>query len=244
MTEKERILVLLKKLKEKQAKESNKSAKANALQSIIEDLQDDSDVKNEIRLTRGQLLKLQKLDLLDDVIKEIRNLKLTVPPYPTEMKISNVKDLVDRLIPKSVSVSNIKDIPQTVVDLSNLEKSISDLNSVIKANTGKVLTANLDEAQMARLLSNIILPQPPPASPSFKTSGGSATRALVDNDGNVQTISGLSLPKYDYVSLALTDADTETYTFKTGGSGGTTVATVVINYTDSTKTTIVNVTKT
>lgn len=49
---------------------------------------------------------------------------------------------------------------------------------------------------------------------------------------------------YDYLSVAYTDADTETYTFKTGGSGGTTVATIVINYTDSTKDFISNVTRT
>lgn len=60
----------------------------------------------------------------------------------------------------------------------------------------------------------------------------------------VSDIGGLGIEEYDYVSLALTDADTETYTFKTGGAAGTTVATVVINYTDSTKGTITNVTKT
>lgn len=49
--------------------------------------------------------------------------------------------------------------------------------------------------------------------------------------------------QYDYVSVAYTDADTETYTFKTGGSGGTTVGTIVVNYTDSTKENISNVTR-
>lgn len=46
-----------------------------------------------------------------------------------------------------------------------------------------------------------------------------------------------SLPfKYDYFSLVLSVGNTrETYTFKTGGSGGTTVGTVVLNYTDSTR---------
>lgn len=49
---------------------------------------------------------------------------------------------------------------------------------------------------------------------------------------------------YDYMSVAYTDSDTETYTFKSGGSGGTTVATIVINYTDSTKEFISDVTRT
>lgn len=49
---------------------------------------------------------------------------------------------------------------------------------------------------------------------------------------------------YDYVEMAISPATTETYTFKTGGASGTTVATVVIVYTDSTRADISTVTKT
>lgn len=56
--------------------------------------------------------------------------------------------------------------------------------------------------------------------------------------------SALNLKPYDYMSLALTDSVTETYTFKSGGSGGTTTNTIVIVYTDSGKGTISSVTKT
>lgn len=49
---------------------------------------------------------------------------------------------------------------------------------------------------------------------------------------------------FDYISAAYPDADTEVYTYKEGGSGGTTVATVTVNYTDSTKALIANVTRT
>ena len=47
---------------------------------------------------------------------------------------------------------------------------------------------------------------------------------------------------YDYLDVQQTDADTETYVFKDGGSGGTTVRTIVVNYTSSTKNDIDNVT--
>lgn len=47
---------------------------------------------------------------------------------------------------------------------------------------------------------------------------------------------------YDYLDVQQTDSDTETYVFKSGGSGGTTVRTIVINYTDSSKENIDNVT--
>lgn len=46
---------------------------------------------------------------------------------------------------------------------------------------------------------------------------------------------------FDYLDAQQTDADTETFVFKSGGSGGTTVRTLVINYTSSAKTTIDNV---
>jgi hypothetical protein len=58
------------------------------------------------------------------------------------------------------------------------------------------------------------------------------------------SISGISLPQFDYVAMVISPATTETYTFKTGGSGGTTVATIVIVYTDSTRADISTVTKT
>lgn len=48
---------------------------------------------------------------------------------------------------------------------------------------------------------------------------------------------------YDYVGVTYPSGDTEVYTFKSGGSGGTTIATVTIVYTDSTKTDLLSVTK-
>ena len=47
---------------------------------------------------------------------------------------------------------------------------------------------------------------------------------------------------YDYLDVQQTDADTETYVFKSGGASGTVVQTIVVNYTDSTKANIDNVT--
>lgn len=60
-------------------------------------------------------------------------------------------------------------------------------------------------------------------------------------DGQVQHVnvdsiaSGFVIPEYDYFSVAYPLTTQEVYTFKTGGSGGTTVATITLNYTDATK---------
>lgn len=59
---------------------------------------------------------------------------------------------------------------------------------------------------------------------------------LVDSDELQPTVD------YDYLDVQQTDADTETYIFKTGGAGGITIRTIVINYTSSTKVDIDNVT--
>jgi hypothetical protein len=56
-------------------------------------------------------------------------------------------------------------------------------------------------------------------------------------------IVGMEIPAHDY--LALTEATlTDTWVYKTGGAGGTTVAIVTITYTDSGKGTIATVIKT
>jgi hypothetical protein len=57
-------------------------------------------------------------------------------------------------------------------------------------------------------------------------------------------IPGLSIPIHDYISRAwVAGTFTETWTFKSGGSGGTTVATITIVYDDVNKSNIVTVTK-
>jgi len=56
---------------------------------------------------------------------------------------------------------------------------------------------------------------------------------------------GLQIPEYDYIARSwVAETFTETWTFKTGGAAGTTVATVTIVYDDESQTNIVTVTKT
>ena len=75
------------------------------------------------------------------------------------------------------------------------------------------------------------------ASPVAVAADPTTRRLLVDASV------GFDIPSYDYLSLAQATT-TDTWTYKTGGSGGSTVATVTITYTDSTKATIANVAKT
>lgn len=66
-------------------------------------------------------------------------------------------------------------------------------------------------------------------------------RVSGDADGNLGTITGLSIPEHDYISLSYTGDNLTGVVYKTGGSGGTTVATLTLGYSGSN---LISVTKT
>lgn len=60
----------------------------------------------------------------------------------------------------------------------------------------------------------------------------------------IQRVPGFDIPTFDYIVATYPDTVTEVYTYKLGGSGGTTVATITVVYSDATKATLTSVTKT
>ncbi len=83
------------------------------------------------------------------------------------------------------------------------------------------------------------------SNPTFvKVENSSGTVINPATEDTLLKIPGLSIPIYDYVAVTYPVATTEVYTFKTGGSGGSTVATVTLVFTDSTKASLSTVTKT
>jgi hypothetical protein len=58
-----------------------------------------------------------------------------------------------------------------------------------------------------------------------------------------ELVNGMIPPVYDYVAVAYPSSAQEVYTFYIGGSSGTLEGTVTINYTDSTKANLLNVTR-
>ena len=50
--------------------------------------------------------------------------------------------------------------------------------------------------------------------------------------GVVNTLTGLEIPEHDYIALGYTGSDLTSVVYKTGGSGGTTVATLTLAYSD------------
>jgi hypothetical protein len=88
--------------------------------------------------------------------------------------------------------------------------------------------------------------------PTFRTfvsqivgssDGTNMYKLKVNPDGSTAS-AGLITSSYDYIGITYPDAVTEVYVFKTGGSSGTTVGTLTLVYTDSTKANLSSVTKT
>jgi hypothetical protein len=57
--------------------------------------------------------------------------------------------------------------------------------------------------------------------------GGRKVKLL---SGTVNTLEGLSIPEHDYIDLSYTGTNLTGVVYKTGGSGGTTVATLTLAY--------------
>lgn len=55
---------------------------------------------------------------------------------------------------------------------------------------------------------------------------------------SASALPGLSIPEHDYISLSYTGSDLTGVVYKTGGSGGTTVATLTLAYSDGNLTSV------
>jgi hypothetical protein len=53
--------------------------------------------------------------------------------------------------------------------------------------------------------------------------------STIDGDP-LAVVNGLSVPEHDYIALTYTSSNLTGVVYKTGGSGGTTVATLVLTY--------------
>lgn len=66
-------------------------------------------------------------------------------------------------------------------------------------------------------------------------SGSNSIKRIQTREDGTLAFGGLYLPDYDYIGVTYPDTVTETYTYKSGGSSGSTVAVVTVVFTNSTK---------
>lgn len=79
-----------------------------------------------------------------------------------------------------------------------------------------------------------------------KAMAASVPVVVASNQGNLSVLNSDNLVPYafDYIGATYPTSASEAYTYKTGGAGGSTVATVTVVFTDSTKSVLTSVTRT
>ena len=161
---------------------------------------------------------------LDRLTEQVSNIRLEVPA-PQEIKIPEM--------PESIGIDEGEEI---IKSLKKINKSVEESVVEFPTEADNPISVRLSDGE--RFYNAI-----PNAIRSFASGASIPKVDLGSNEEAASVASGLTLRPYDYVSLNISSA-TETYTFKRNGSGGTTVNTVVIVYTDSGRTDISTVTKT
>ena len=141
-------------------------------------------------------------------------------------KILDKKDLTPEVISelkKLVKMSKEKDI-----DLSTIENKLESLRYIFgDVKRYNELRVRWNEKQLKKLMSSL----------SVSVSGGMSASGLATANrqdiaiAELQKIVGFEIGEYDYIDLNYTGDDLTEVIYKTGGSGGTTVATLTLAYT-------------
>jgi hypothetical protein len=171
-------------------------------------------------------------DIFLDLKTELRDLQV-------EDKKSDAEQL-GKLTSIITAIKGIRfDFPSQTI-IAGITKPIIDAIRTIKIPTFS-LPKNPEDAVPVRLSDGDKFYEA--VTQVFGGGGGGGNTPHVGGPNGqdyVPTMSGLSLPQFDFMSLAINSA-TETYTFK---KSNTLVATVTIVYTDATRADILTVTKT
>lgn len=173
---------------------------------------------------------------------DIRIPEFKIPEFkfPKSFRVDNLNEIQipePQRFPESIGIKKPAWLPLAYAPLKPIKEVLDDILSAIKVSKVKFPTDEKDAIPVK-------ITNHQPMFPNYNGGGGGGIpKTTIGANQYANTISGLSLPKFDYVSNTINSA-TETYIFKEGGASGNTVATVVIVYTDSTRVDISTVTKT
>jgi len=152
-----------------------------------------------------------------------------------EIDLTQLKDLLSTLIEKTDNL----DKPETPeIDVRPELKDIQTILNLLNENVVAIEIPEFDYKQLAKILKENI---------SFNGGGGYETVANASGvrinpataerqdtgNGHLSKLVGLEIPAHDYISLSYTGSNLTGVVYKTGGSGGTTVATLTLAYTGS-----------
>jgi hypothetical protein len=141
---------------------------------------------------------------------------------------------------KSLDMQPVVNLPKqkTEIDIKPITAALDNVRAAVEANRIEVPAVELDEVvsglqAVQNTIANLSFPVPNYVFPFVDTAGKASQAPLP-----------FLSSAYDYIAASFPDAVTEVYTFKKGGASGTTVQTVTVVYTDSTKASLSSVTRT
>lgn len=137
------------------------------------------------------------------------------------------------------------------VDISAITRKLDAVSKELSGAIGKIKmpafsTLDLQKSVIAveNAINNLRFPVPNYILPFKDPTTGKATQVTLNSNGAMPVAGQLVNEYYDYIDVQQTSSNVDTYVYKSGGSGGTTVATVTVTYTDSTKANIDSIART
>lgn len=200
-------------------------------------------------------LVAQMRESVAQYLEGIKNIKIEAPSVSVSTPEVTVPKIDTPVIPKielpTINVPEIK-VPEIVIDTKPLEVALVKAISKIKIPAPEVTvkTPKIDMPKMPEFtypksmsvgLENITRDSPMPVI--LVDDKGKYVKQITDisvsggggGGGATQTFNGMSVPAYDYVAVTYPSTTTEKFTLKLGGSGGSTVCTLLLTYSDATK---------
>jgi hypothetical protein len=177
---------------------------------------------------------------------EIKLPEINVPEYPTSMNIENWSEMPMQKFPDHIGIRKPAWLPLLFTPLKPIKEVLDEISAKLEFKPEQKQKIEFPTSDEDAIAVRVINPQPQMIGGGF-SGGGSSMPKTRDDAGKEYGLvtSGIKLPVYDYVSMALSVGDTtETWTFREGGASGSTVAQIKIVYTDSGRTVISTVTRT
>lgn len=172
--------------------------------------------------------KSEDAEYTEKVCQELRSVQEAIVKANTAvLKGDKTKDVVSAVkalekAVKGLEMAPVVNVAPAEVDLSGIEKKIAEIPGKIKIPKTVIPTpdySGLEEAvkRVEDSINGLVFPVA-----EFPTTIGIKGQLAPGTD-------------FDYIDIQQTSATVETYVYKQGGSSGTTVQTITVTYTDSTK---------
>ena len=230
--DKDKLANLRKKVAENKAKKHQELLDSNA------------SIKDAITALK-QAIELKEDVDMSVVVAEILNLKESLI---FKEDIDRLTTAIEKQSNESVTPENINQLIDKIGDINNDDViiAVNNLSKLLAENTTHSQKASdYMPVRRVRKVGQVFIFDDDPHQTTVMGGGGGGgvqtslirnnnSLAVVNTDGS--SIGGL-IPNqdFDYIDIQQTSATVETYVYKQGGVSGTTVQTITVTYTDSSK---------